>query len=138
MSTMPRVTYVFGAGASAQALPVVGKIKENLSQLYEQVDKRLGGLAAERSPGRPYPEEYVIPPKGSYAAPLFVALDQLKTIAASHPSLDTYAKKLYLRTGSEGDPEITRLKAALACYILLLQTLQSPGSAIRPLFCFSA
>jgi hypothetical protein len=120
---MANVTFVLGAGASAQALPVVGKIKENLSQLNRQIEDRLWKLASEMSRGLAYPEEYTIPPKGSYAAPFFAAIDQLRVIAASHPSLDTYARKLSLRQGSGDDEELIRFEAALSCYFVLLQTL---------------
>lgn len=120
---MPKVTYVLGAGASANVLPVSNGINRDLEGLKEKVDKRLWALARKRYPGMPYPQQYMIPPKGNYGIPLFEAIDYLAEIAKSHPSLDTYARKLSLREGPEDDTESLRFRAAISCYFLLLHSL---------------
>ncbi len=117
---MKNITYLLGAGASAGAkgdsFPISGKILESLQNLREATRQRVMALRPEPSL-RP-------PPEGTMGAQVMEAMDDLMRIAQNHPSLDTFARKLYLRNGPDDAAAIRQFKAALACYFLLLQTLQ--------------
>jgi hypothetical protein len=117
---MANVTYLLGAGASAgtkmdPALPISGKIAESLQNLPDAVRLNIMSMTSEVSL-RP-------PPEGSTGAALIDGIKYLKGIAETHPSLDTYARKLFLRNGPDDEKEIKKFKAAISCYFVLLQTM---------------
>lgn len=119
---MANVTYILGAGASHKALPVSGEIKDSLDRLQAEVRRRIEKLVLQEGKSV-IPGQFRPPPSGEYAKALFEAFDRLHAVAKSHPSLDTYARKLLLRNAPGDDKQTLWLKAAMACYFLLLQSL---------------
>ncbi|HZE85068.1 MAG TPA: hypothetical protein VE035_12220, partial [Puia sp.] len=109
---MPKVTYLFGAGASANCLPIVRDIPDRLNKFREFLVH--GGNKREKIfeniPGNPA---------------LSQAKDWLIKEVASliekcriHASIDTYAKKLFI---TQSDREYESLKAILTCFFLYEQ-----------------
>ena len=121
---MKNVTYLFGAGASAEVLPVSGNIKQKFPEFLAELEKKT--LEAH---GRPIqtgiPWDLLFPWReggnGHYGEPLSSALVQLQRIADSHPSLDTYARMLFFRDGVADNKELLQFKAVVASYFLLLE-----------------
>lgn len=98
---MALVTYLFGAGASAKALPVVNEMYDNIGSLRAE----LNAISMED--------------KNSLKE-LTDDLDWLaeKANPTNNTTIDTYAKQLYLQR--EGD-EYKKLRAALSVYFVLKQ-----------------
>jgi hypothetical protein len=124
---MKMVTYLFGAGASAKALPVAQGIADSLDELTKP-----GGDLSERiwkthgatsfNPGFTPPWYPSTTGPGDYGTPFTSRLLDLREIAILHPSLDTYAKMLFFRNGQiSNSPDQIEFKALIACYFLLLQ-----------------
>ena len=104
---MPRrITYLLGAGASAEALPVT-----------ETLAKRLGKLIDNLTTSNKYVDEGLDQEK---VAKLVNDLKWLLSGASSHASVDTFAKKVYLRDGA-ASAEYRRVRIALTCFFLLEQ-----------------
>jgi hypothetical protein len=99
---MNKVTYLFGAGASAKCLPTVAKIPERLLSFYYFLDENktgsqetveFGGITIQQM------EDDLI----SECRDL---IEQVK----KHQSVDTYAKKLRIRATRSGMEKIKYLK----------------------------
>ncbi|GAL65196.1 hypothetical protein [Jejuia pallidilutea] len=127
------ITYLLGAGASFNAIPVVDGIPDALDH-----------FANEFNPGKAYhnfaPIEFS-DEKNQTIVKLFLYQHQndvktlreyhsklrdfykdiiwLKSEAKKHTSIDTFAKKLYLQ---EDLPNLKKLKTILSCFFIFLQT----------------
>src|SRR5208282_3760600 len=70
------------------------------------------------------PQHLLLPSRGGhYGEPFTKDLLELSRIAADHPSLDTYARMLFFRTGSAESKDLLQYKALVACCFLLLQAM---------------
>lgn len=120
LDAKPRVVYLLGAGASAQALPMVSQIPKALEDHYNWLWEfaKEAKFRKEMIAGKPETERSKL--LGEY---LNIITD-LKTGSASHESIDTYAKKLYLRskTSSADKQKLVELKIGLALFMAYLQT----------------
>ena len=119
---MNKVTYLLGGGASCNALPMVKDFAERLSRfnndvLLPAVTKAYG------TPGQPFQKEYLLWPRGSFAKELAESLGWLGNETKRHASIDTYAKKLFIRNDEEAQAYLYKLKTTLSCYLLLEQSL---------------
>lgn len=116
---MSKIAYLLGAGASYPTLPLVKQIPERLNYIAERLKeekfllsdtdtfKNLKGVK-EKS-------------KRQYQMIVVKKLKWLADVALRHASIDTYAKKLYLR----GDTQLLKdLKIALSVYFVLEQSYQ--------------
>jgi len=119
---MSKITYLLGAGASCEYLPMVKGFPEKLAdfkdRLQENIDIRLHienkNLAST---------EYLLHPRGKYAEDLIKSINWLKEKVDIHASIDTYAKKLFIKKdNNEAIKELKKLKATLSCYFLLEQS----------------
>jgi len=119
---MNKVTYLLGAGASCKALPMVKDFPERLSRFNDDV-LWPAVTKAYVTAGRPFPEEYVLWPRGPFAKELAESLEWLGKEAERHASIDTYAKKLFIRNDTEAKEYLYKLKTTLSCYLLLEQSL---------------
>lgn len=111
MSANPKVLYLFGAGASANALPMVKDIPARLEAHAQylsspQIQQNLtaGFNTTPALPFRSVLDQYL----GD--------IRKLKEMAKVHESIDTYAKKLYLK-GPKYMEELFRLKVALSMFL---------------------
>src|ERR1700744_789632 len=100
---MNQITYLIGAGASAQKLPVVNGMGKAILDLLNTPDIT---NIVNLNPGI-----------RNGTIPLFSDLRWLAGICNSHSSVDTYAKKLFLN----GSEEINKLKFILSLYLTMAQ-----------------
>jgi hypothetical protein len=107
---MAKIVYLIGAGASAHALPIVSKIPEKLEEVIEDLNdlKNSKGLDEKEVERIKYAIE---------------DLKWLKTESARHASIDTLAKKLFVKKKWE---ELTKLKTATGLFFTILQTKNKP------------
>jgi hypothetical protein len=106
---MATVAYLLGAGASAQCIPVVNGMADDMDKLSAEVYDYFKRHQMLR--------EHV-----AHVNRLKGILNHLKSKCLSHYSIDTYAKKLYL-TDVE---KFKRLKLDLSLYFTLRQILKLP------------
>ncbi len=100
------LTYLLGAGASANALPVVKNIMERMAAF-------IGHLTT--SAGLSGPE----------SRPLWKIYHEI----SNHYTIDTYAKKLFLK-GASGQKELFKLYNFMGAYFIYEQLKKDPSNAI--------
>lgn len=108
---MNKITYLFGAGASANALPVVKNIPQKLTELinflskpqFMQVGKQFNNKNLTDKTAEEYQKEMIDD------------LKWLKYNADEHASVDTFAKKLYLKQDSN---QLNKLKHSLSLFFM--------------------
>jgi hypothetical protein len=110
---MPKVTYLFGAGASADRLPLVRDIPDRLRYFNQYVGKNRRALDATFPDLSPCSIKEI---QGEEM--LLTATERLAEEAGKHSSIDTYAKKLFI-TGKM--QEYADVKALLSCFFLYEQ-----------------
>lgn len=104
---MANVTYLFGAGASAKALPVVRAIPEALKALINRIES--DGLNV-----RPSSNEELITAHTKGTELLLKDLKWLLENSNRHSTIDTFAKKL---TIIKNEADLTRLKNILSAFL---------------------
>jgi hypothetical protein len=108
--------YLLGAGASSQVLPLASDFASRLGSSVN--DLRLAGPKNIYNEPQASPDD---PIWGNARDKLVEAIDWLAKEASHHFSVDTLAKKLFLR----GDRQnLKKLKAALSAYLVIEQSLQ--------------
>ena len=105
--SMSVVTYLLGAGASAQCLPVV-------SDMAEDISKTRTALDLDMSPCLKNDRLF------SFYEEISSEFNWLREICNTHFSVDTYAKKLHLSRNNSG---YNRLKRVLSLYFTIKQKL---------------
>ena len=113
---MTKVTYLFGAGASAKALPVVQDLAWDIKNMEDRI-KRNGLIFPHHEQSKQRPTI----PKSHYQNKLIGDLNWLSSETYKHASIDTFAKKLFLRGKNEA-PTLRKLKIALSMYFVLRQS----------------
>ncbi len=115
---MAEVTYLIGAGASANVIPVVAGIGDSIKIVIEDFYQLLN-----RNPIKEHPDIQLTDTKNQYHIQRIIAdLKWLETNNAMHSSIDTFAKKLYLT----GSLELNKLKLILSFYFTYLQIKNHP------------
>ncbi len=110
-SGKPKVLYMLGAGASAKALPMVSQIAGRLAEHIE--------LLASTMLQVQFTAHFTTEPRLSFQQVLdqyLADVRKLREMAAVHESIDTYAKKLFLK-GKPFHEELFRLKVALSMFM---------------------
>ncbi len=126
---MTKITYLFGAGASAEALPVVDNFK----------DRILDFLNTLQQPDYRLPDDINFeinqwcPPKSQheYQNELIAELRRVYSDCSKHLSPDTLAKKLYLRGEMK---RYERLKLIFSLFFVYEQTLKPPDKRYDAFF----
>lgn len=126
------LTYLFGAGASYNALPVVNGIPETLENFASQFNpgERYHSIAPIELWGDKtnialkilYQFNYNPDEQKEYFEKLehfYKDILWLQSEAKNHTSIDTFAKKLYLQNDLKN---LKKLKTLLSCFFLYLQT----------------
>ncbi|TLF46921.1 hypothetical protein [Maribacter aurantiacus] len=114
---MAYITFLFGAGASADKLPVVQAIPHVMEKTIDFIQQEKFKLSNSDNfenrliQGEPKSKQY-------YLELLISELKWLKKMSMTHASIDTYAKKLSI-TGSFG--ELRRLKIAASAFFAINQ-----------------
>ncbi|MGF7036984.1 hypothetical protein [Mucilaginibacter lappiensis] len=111
--SLPKVTYLFGAGASAQALPTIKGLPERIKVVRQFVENNyifendevltVNSLQFKKNDAKNY---------------LLEGLDKLYTYSQNHSTVDTYAKKLHITSRSS---EVNELCFFLALYFNIEQ-----------------
>jgi hypothetical protein len=114
LSKMAIVGYLLGAGASAECIPVVAGMANDLEKLRNEL---FSFFSEQQDHGG-----FDVPPGKIPELEILHMLESLAKICKTHYSIDTYAKKLYLT-----DPAAFRmLKLDLSIYFTLRQVLADP------------
>ncbi len=112
---MANVTYLFGAGASCKALPMVNQMPERIRKMEE--------LLSEKFPLKDdefFPQIEHSLSQFHYQSQLIDDMHWLHNTVRGYASVDTFAKKLFI---TNSIPELVKLKKALTIYLLLEQLL---------------
>jgi hypothetical protein len=118
---MSKITYLLGAGASCNALPLVNNFKDRLDSFDKRLVENLQ-ICMKSSTTTDFNE--FAPFGGKKGKDLRESIFWLKDVADKHASIDTYAKKLFIRNDNEALKILRKLKATLSCYLLLEQSIQ--------------
>jgi hypothetical protein len=113
---MSKIVYLFGAGASAGTVPLVSEMPEWIEALVKDLkneELRLPKEAFYKRPGWSY-----LKSKCNYLDDMIDDLKWLGELSSKHISIDTYAKKLYLKKDYEN---LKRLKIILSVFFVIEQ-----------------
>ena len=108
-----QITYLFGAGASKNALPIVNEIPVRIGKLIEFLELPEHMLSENES----Y-DNLGIPGLSSKREHQLEMIDSLKWMleeSSSHASIDTFAKKLFITRKFD---ELDKLKIAMSIFLL--------------------
>jgi hypothetical protein len=123
-----QITYLFGAGASANTIPVVADMHPRIAEIISYISGFLALDAMELH----YFERYqylpdIIKNSTDFIQTLVDDLNWLWRSAASYSSIDTLAKKFYL---SDSNDKYERLKRCLIIYFTLEQLVNVHSSPL--------
>jgi hypothetical protein len=111
-----QIVYYLGAGASAQAIPVIDGLTPRLGIIADHLMQYISGQNVVNTLPKKYPELLAL------QGPLNTIINDLNWLckeAQNHQTVDTLARKFYLI----GDPRsLCRLKRTLISYFFLEQT----------------
>jgi hypothetical protein len=108
---MAQVTYLLGAGASADCVPIVSEMANDIAQTISKLYKLFNLKDRQTS--------WKVDPSFQFIVKTEAVLDKLRLACETHYSIDTYAKKLYLID----KPAFQKLKFDLSFYLTLIQIL---------------
>jgi len=109
-----KVTYLIGAGASRNALPIVTELPERILAILEKIkdtDGKILDIAFTDNERLPLTKKAAL-------NHLIADLKWLAEKARNHASIDTFAKKLFLKSSFQ---ELKKLKVVLSIYFILEQ-----------------
>lgn len=119
---MSRIIYLFGAGASHGALPIVYEIPTRIQSFIEFLENKEnqlpdnGPLGLREVGGLGTPKQY----QSELIGDLKYFAEEIK----KHASIDTYAKKLYIQRDSE---KLERLKISTSIFFIYEQIKNKPN-----------
>lgn len=118
---MKKVTYLFGAGASRHALPIVSEIPGRIFSII----KKLENKDLELDSSDTFLDLNFKNPKSKrdYQLEMIESLKWLMDGSQNHASVDTFAKKLYLKQSYD---LLKKLKISLSIFFILEQVLNKP------------
>lgn len=108
-----KITYIFGAGASCSALPMVGQIPERISKMIKLLNGQL-----EIDIEKEWKHQSIKTTYGKILEKLVEDLFWLKENSENHASIDTFAKKL---TINQNWDDLKKLKRSFSAYFSLEQ-----------------
>lgn len=126
---MNKIVYLFGAGASRNALPIVNEIPQKLEELINLLKQE----ELQLSDSEIFEDINVknLEPKKSYQEHLINDLEWLLSESSKHASVDTFAKKLTIKRDYKN---LKRLKIALSIFFVFEQTINSPDKRYDSFF----
>lgn len=122
-----KVTYYFGAGASAEALPVVNQIPQRIEKIIELLEKKEYLLSEIDQ----FYELKIDKTKNEIRILFINDLKWLLEHSKNHASIDTFAKKLYITDEKEN---LIRLKCAFSLYLIIEQIIEKADSRYDSFF----
>jgi hypothetical protein len=122
---MAKVTYLFGAGASADCLPVINQMQVQIGHFASFIERnRTGSIeffkGLESDINLTQAEEMLIK-----------ACRTLEAKCADHASIDTYAKKLFITNAND---DYSSLKITLSCFLVFIQSVRPPDKRYDSFF----
>jgi hypothetical protein len=126
---MPKVTYLFGAGASCECLPIVTGIPDKLDLLADMIEGNRNNISPR---GRPFAEC----PKDTFEIEeeMMKECRDLAKQSRLHASIDTYAKKLMITEEERPQVKYTILKTLLSLSFIREQLLNNTDSRYDSFF----
>lgn len=109
-----KITYLFGAGASRNSLPIVSEIPDRVKGIITLLKSDNFALSDTEL----YDDLEILYNKKQIQYTLIDDLEWLLKNSENHASIDTFAKKLYIRSQYE---ELDRLRASFSVYLILEQ-----------------
>lgn len=103
---MKNITFLLGAGASFNSLPVVNGMEKRMDMFVEYLEFHKGNFFKNIDN-------------------LGLLIDEIKIIlnnARPHASIDTYAKKIFLRSSPLDNKNLISLKWLISCYFIFEQS----------------
>lgn len=91
-NNLPQITYMFGAGASAQVLPTIKGLPDRIKYVKDYIEKQY--VFDEEETYSPKKDVQFI--KNDAKSYLLNGLDDLYNVSSNHSTVDTYAKRLYI------------------------------------------
>lgn len=122
---MGKITYLFGAGASREALPIVDEIPKRVEKLILLLKNETSKIDP-KSELEGVDKEIVsikLKPFLAHFLELIESLEWMMHESRNHASIDTFAKKLFIR---EEDDKLKKLKIAMAIFFTFEQALMKP------------
>lgn len=126
---MNKITYLFGAGASKNALPIVNEIPDRIEDLVNFLirdDLKLGDDSKFN-----LLDARVEKSKREYQIEMITTLEWLMKECKRHASIDTYAKKLFLKRDNR---TLKKLKIALSIFFVFEQARNKPDNRYDTFF----
>lgn len=122
---MAKITYLLGAGASANTIPIVADMYERMQEIYRHFYAIMDKYNKEDSYSISGFNQDLYHCLGTLSTIIYDDLAWLIKEAGSYYTIDTLAKKFYL-TGD--DKSLTRLKKCLITYFTLEQIIFIPST----------
>lgn len=111
---MKKVTYLIGAGASAGSMPVVQDIRLRISELIAYLKANINLLPNDG----PYEYGNLSKQPSELIDEIFISLEWLYKESANHASIDTLAKKYFIKNCTA---ELYELKVSLSLFFIFEQ-----------------
>lgn len=111
---MDKITYLLGAGASKEALPIVRELPGHLSKFYDEMKQDKFRLSENSQ----FTKLKLNKSKGQIQREFYESIIWLIKEVEHHSSVDTFAKKLYT---NRDHVSLLRLKAVLSFYFIYSQ-----------------
>lgn len=118
---MNKITYLFGAGASRHALPIVDEIPDRLKKLIDLLETEEFKLDENST----FADLKLADSKTKYdyQKELIASLKWMLQESKSHASIDTFAKKLSIKRDATS---LKKLKIAMSVFFIIEQILNKP------------
>jgi hypothetical protein len=123
-----KIVYLFGAGASKNALPLVNEIPGRLNNLIERLKSSELSLESDKYFGK---SRLLTKTVQNYQSEMIDSLNWLLLECKRHASVDTLAKKLFIKKERQN---LRRLKLALSLFFVCEQTINRPDSRYDSFF----
>lgn len=118
---MNDVTFLFGAGASCKALPIVKDIPTKLSILSSSLDEKINEAFRDDTYHKVYSNLKTL--KKEYYEEIDSTINWLRDESFKHASIDTFAKKLWLKKEYK---KLFKLKMGLSLFFTIEQAMKAP------------
>jgi hypothetical protein len=125
MLSEPKFTYLFGAGASANALPTIYGLKDRIKALHNLI-RNVCDFGEEKTNMPGY--DFKLYEAKDY---LLIMLNELYEICESYTTIDTYAKQLSI---SHKHEQLERISFALSVYFSIDQKISNKDRRYETFF----
>lgn len=124
---MNKITFLFGAGASRKALPIIREIPQKITALIQELNNDEYILDSNSS----FDEARIKKTKREVQLEMLEYLSWLADASTEHDSVDTFAKKLFIKRNAD---ELKKLKIALSVFFVCEQAINKPDTRYDSFF----